>query len=209
MFEAGGEAVQVSEQSTGESADGLKGRGEGCGTPYLHEHNYARRIPRRMPEPSDRYNWEKQREIFGGELITQLEDPACDVFFGDEAGFEAIPGHAPNGSSAAPVPPRDISAGTCLAGPEKSPTPSCGLPAADPLQSRHPCDAAESAPLQRRQQGPRRPSKRNLTCTPTASKTTFSTTSRRTETTLLNSGSSHPRQSHEWRVCHAPITQQN
>jgi hypothetical protein len=91
VFEAGGEAVQVSEQSTGESADGLKGRGEGCGTPYLHEHNYARRIPRRMPEPSDRDNWEKQSEIFGGELITQLEDPACDVFFGDEAGFEGDP----------------------------------------------------------------------------------------------------------------------
>jgi len=58
---------------------------------YLHEHNYARRIPRRMPEPPDRDNWEKQREIFGGELITLLEDPACDVFFGDEAGFEGDP----------------------------------------------------------------------------------------------------------------------
>jgi transposase len=46
---------------------------------YLHEHNYARRIPRRMPEPPDRDNWEKQREIFGGELITLLEDPSCDV----------------------------------------------------------------------------------------------------------------------------------
>ena len=33
---------------------------------YLHGHNYARRIPRRMPEPPDRDNWEKQREIFGG-----------------------------------------------------------------------------------------------------------------------------------------------
>jgi len=58
---------------------------------YLHEHNYARRIPRRMPEPPDRDDWEKQREIFGGELITLLEDPACDVFFGDEAGFEGDP----------------------------------------------------------------------------------------------------------------------
>jgi transposase len=58
---------------------------------YLHEHNYARRIPRRMPEPPDRDNWEKQREIFGGELITLLEDPSCDVFFGDEAGFEGDP----------------------------------------------------------------------------------------------------------------------
>jgi transposase len=58
---------------------------------YLHEHNYARRIPRRMPEPPDRDDWVKQREIFGGELITLLEDPACDVFFGDEAGFEGDP----------------------------------------------------------------------------------------------------------------------
>ena len=58
---------------------------------YLHEHNYARRIPRRMPEPPDRDDWEKQREIFGGELITMLEDPANDVFFGDEAGFEGDP----------------------------------------------------------------------------------------------------------------------
>lgn len=58
---------------------------------YLHEHNYARRIPRRMPEPPDRDDWEKQREIFGGELINMLEDPACDVFFGDEAGFEGDP----------------------------------------------------------------------------------------------------------------------
>lgn len=58
---------------------------------YLHEHNYARRIPRRMPEPPDRDGWEIQREIFGGELITLLEDPACDVFFGDEAGFEGDP----------------------------------------------------------------------------------------------------------------------
>lgn len=58
---------------------------------YLHEHNYARRIPRRMPEPPDRDAWEKQRETFGSELITLLEDPACDVFFGDEAGFEGDP----------------------------------------------------------------------------------------------------------------------
>ncbi len=58
---------------------------------YLHEHNYARRIPRRMPEPPDRDSWEKQREIFGSELISMLQDRACDVFFGDEAGFEGDP----------------------------------------------------------------------------------------------------------------------
>ena len=61
-----------------------------CAT-FTNEHNYARRIPRRMPEPPDRDEWEKQRENFGAELINLLEDPACDVFFGDEAGFEGDP----------------------------------------------------------------------------------------------------------------------
>lgn len=58
---------------------------------YLHEHNYARRIPRRIPEPPDRDEWEQQRETFAGELATLLEDPAYDLFFGDEAGFEGDP----------------------------------------------------------------------------------------------------------------------
>lgn len=58
---------------------------------YLHEHNYARRIPRRVPEPPDRDEWEKQRETFAHELVTLLEDPSYDMFFGDEAGFEGDP----------------------------------------------------------------------------------------------------------------------
>jgi len=58
---------------------------------YLHEHNYVRRIPRRMPEPPDRDEWVKHRGTFGEELISMLEDPGCDVFFGDEAGFEGDP----------------------------------------------------------------------------------------------------------------------
>jgi len=58
---------------------------------YLHEHGYARRIPRRMPEPPDRDAWEDRRESFCGELLAVLEDPACEVFFGDEAGFEGDP----------------------------------------------------------------------------------------------------------------------
>lgn len=58
---------------------------------YLHEHDYARRIPRRMPEPPDRDDWEQKREAFAGELIEMLEDPKCQVFFGDEAGFEGDP----------------------------------------------------------------------------------------------------------------------
>ena len=58
---------------------------------YLHEHNYARRIPRRMPEPPDREDWEKQRESFAERLVTLLESPVHDMFFGDEAGFEGDP----------------------------------------------------------------------------------------------------------------------
>jgi hypothetical protein len=34
-----------------------------------------------MPERPDRDGLEKQREIFGGELITMLEDPACNMLF--------------------------------------------------------------------------------------------------------------------------------
>lgn len=58
---------------------------------YLHEHDYARRIPRRMPEPPDRGDWEQKREAFADQLIDMLEDPKRQVFFGDEAGFEGDP----------------------------------------------------------------------------------------------------------------------
>ena len=58
---------------------------------YMHEHNYARRIPRKIPEPPDRNAWIIQREAFATELIGMLEDPGTDVFFGDEAGFEGDP----------------------------------------------------------------------------------------------------------------------
>ena len=58
---------------------------------YLHEQDYARRILRPMPEPPDRDAWEDRRESFCGELLGMLEDPACEVFFGDEAGFEGDP----------------------------------------------------------------------------------------------------------------------
>lgn len=58
---------------------------------YLHEHRYARKIPRRMPEPPDREAWESQREGFANELLDLLADPSCEVFFGDEAGFEGDP----------------------------------------------------------------------------------------------------------------------
>lgn len=58
---------------------------------YLHEHNYARRIPRKVPEPPDKVVWENQREAFAGELLDLLGDKKVDVFFGDEAGFEGDP----------------------------------------------------------------------------------------------------------------------
>ncbi|MGC4013109.1 MAG: IS630 family transposase [Luteolibacter sp.] len=58
---------------------------------YLHEQDYARRIPRPMPEPPDKNLWEEQRERFAAELLELLDDPAVKTFFGDEAGFEGDP----------------------------------------------------------------------------------------------------------------------
>ena len=58
---------------------------------YLHENDYARRIPRPMPEPPDRESWEDRREAFAFHLLELLDDPEAEVFFGDEAGFEGDP----------------------------------------------------------------------------------------------------------------------
>jgi transposase len=58
---------------------------------YLHEQNYARRIPRPVPEPPDPMAWAKKREACAAELAALLADPAARVFFGDEAGFEGDP----------------------------------------------------------------------------------------------------------------------
>lgn len=58
---------------------------------YLHESNYARRIPRPVPEPPDREEWLQRREAFAGELKSLLEDSSALVLFGDEAGFEGDP----------------------------------------------------------------------------------------------------------------------
>lgn len=58
---------------------------------YLHEHDYARRIPRKIPEPPDRDAWIIQREEFTPQLLGLLDDPDIKVFFGDEAGFEGDP----------------------------------------------------------------------------------------------------------------------
>lgn len=58
---------------------------------YLHQHDYARRIPRPMPEPPDRDAWLRQREDCASRLAALLDDPNNVVFFGDEAGFEGDP----------------------------------------------------------------------------------------------------------------------
>jgi transposase len=58
---------------------------------YLHEQDYARRIPRPVPEPPDRDAWLKQREDFVPKLKELLNDEQVEVFFGDEAGFEGDP----------------------------------------------------------------------------------------------------------------------
>lgn len=58
---------------------------------YLHEHDYARRIPRPVPEPPDKDRWRTQRKKFIPQLVKLLADPQVDVYFGDEAGFEGDP----------------------------------------------------------------------------------------------------------------------
>ena len=58
---------------------------------YLHEHDYKLKIPRPVPEPPNVEVWEDQREAFAGELLEMIEDKSCDLFFGDEAGFEGDP----------------------------------------------------------------------------------------------------------------------
>ncbi|MFT3992303.1 MAG: IS630 family transposase [Luteolibacter sp.] len=58
---------------------------------YLHEQDYARRIPRPMPEPPDPEKWQLQREKCAADLSDLLANSTARVFFGDEAGFEGDP----------------------------------------------------------------------------------------------------------------------
>ncbi len=58
---------------------------------YLHEQNYARRIPRPVPEPPDREAWQAKRELFHQQLLKLTQDANATLFFGDEAGFEGDP----------------------------------------------------------------------------------------------------------------------
>ncbi|MGE0411922.1 MAG: IS630 family transposase [Verrucomicrobiales bacterium] len=58
---------------------------------YLHEHDYQLKVPRPMPEPPNRKDWEDQRARFADELLDLRDDDRCDVYFGDEAGFEGDP----------------------------------------------------------------------------------------------------------------------
>jgi transposase len=58
---------------------------------YLHECDYARRIPRPVPEPSDKEAWIQQRKEFAPKLAALLKDLEVEVYFGDESGFEGDP----------------------------------------------------------------------------------------------------------------------
>jgi transposase len=58
---------------------------------YLHEHDRHPRVPRPMPEPKDRDAWELQREAFAGRMREWIDDPAVELWFGDECGIEADP----------------------------------------------------------------------------------------------------------------------
>ena len=58
---------------------------------YLHEKKFVRRLPRPVPEPPNRDQWEDQREVFASELIDLIENKNTEVFFGDEVGFEGDP----------------------------------------------------------------------------------------------------------------------
>ena len=58
---------------------------------YHHEQDYARRIPRPMPEPPDKDKWLQAREAFLPELVKLHDDEQVELFFGDESGFEGDP----------------------------------------------------------------------------------------------------------------------
>lgn len=58
---------------------------------YLHEQDRHLRVPRPMPEPRDRDDWEKQREAFAKEMRGWIDDPKVELWFGDECGIEADP----------------------------------------------------------------------------------------------------------------------
>lgn len=78
---------------------------------YLHEHRYARHIPRKIPEPPDPDRWIHQREEFIPQLLDLLDDPAVDVFFVDvKRDLKVTHGQGRSGSNAAAVQPRDTTA---------------------------------------------------------------------------------------------------
>ena len=41
---------------------------------YLHEHQYARRIPRPIPEPPDKERWKQQRKEFAPQILSLLDE---------------------------------------------------------------------------------------------------------------------------------------
>ena len=60
-------------------------------TRYLHEHGFVTRIPRPMPEPSDRQQWDLQRQDFAQKLTQWLKDDSVELWFADECGIEGDP----------------------------------------------------------------------------------------------------------------------
>ena len=58
---------------------------------YIKEQGYVRRIPRPMPEPPDRDEWQKRREQCAKDLLAAIHDPNQILYFADEAGFEGDP----------------------------------------------------------------------------------------------------------------------
>jgi transposase len=57
----------------------------------LHEHDRHLRVPRPMPEPKDRDDWEEQRKAFAERMRQWIDDPKVELWFGDECGIEADP----------------------------------------------------------------------------------------------------------------------
>lgn len=58
---------------------------------YIKEQDYVRRIPRPMPEPPDKDDWQKKRQACAKALLKMLEHPDNVLYFCDEAGFEGDP----------------------------------------------------------------------------------------------------------------------
>jgi len=75
---------------------------------YLHEQGYARRIPRPMPEPTDRKNGSSSVRNAPAGCHSFWPIPQHECFSVTRQALKEIPGHATNGSSVAPAPSKAI-----------------------------------------------------------------------------------------------------